>query len=1347
MTPVLIRAIAPARPAAPTIGFECLGLGPNGERFSQIVARTKNIDQGLVRIMLMEAAYQTAECLRSEIAPAHAGVHELIFTFNLDETVLRSPILPAFFSHERDWDATPYRFEIHEDMPVECINMIKDLVMEHSIRFVLDDREGLANEVYEELVRRAEFVKVSFKAAQEAMSEWWEKAGSVARKLKVHSGPKRPLLVEGIKTDAQIALLRKEWATLDLGTLYGQGRDLEPEYPWDGWLTSLKPFGLPGGHIIADPYLAEATRMLRGCLSDGEWETVSRRNEGKVFVITVPGKLLSRSEDVRFGVPHRGMAAEARTADVDHYVVGERIPELGERQIVLAELASYIRTWQRAHELGEELRHDDHERDYMGHEYVPSEVEPLDVEGKTLAPATDGRGFLTDWLFNSDVPFCALLGDYGSGKTFLCRMFTARLLEMRQESQSEDGNEEKGEPQQNIAVPLYLDMRYLPTWQEGRVPDLEDMLDVLKKPAGFEDISVRGILAAAKQGDILLIFDGFDEKAAHLTDAQAPDLLRHIRSAAPKGSKGRVIIACRTHYFIDRPNEQKKMRGGPAFGTRDGFHQNDFRIAYVKPFDDDRVRAYLGKVVGDHAHDAFEFLGRVHDLLGLAHRPYLLSLIAAQLGRLETIADTGQRVGAADIYEEVVEAWLERDEGKHLIFPDLKIKLMQELARRMWRQEATGTEAGVPAQDLRDWLMERLLKRIPLNAIEDLWRADADMRTATFLNRDAEGNFRFAHRSFMEFFLARSVARGLCDGDPNVLDLPQLTREVIEFAVDLLHRDRVDSAGGGQAIRETLESKYIARPSKNALLIKAHWDRIRPDSAPQPTAIHLEAGDLSGSDLSGARLDNVSFAGADLSRATLTGARLRGDMSRADLTEIQAGDAGPNADGPVADLEGVCLRGAMVDVANLAGAKLRGADLRYAVGRSVFLQRADLTDAKLAGAYLPCARLHGANVTHAQLQSVRLPHPSGPAGVLQDVQVAPQTGHGDWVRCPAFSPDGDQLATASYDKTAKAWDVATGQLLRTFEGHEDSVHGLAFSPDSDQLATGSSDSTAKVWDAATGQLLCTFKGHQGAVRSVAFSPDGTQLATASSDGTAKVWHAATGRLLRTNDGHEDWVNSVVFHPDGTQLATASSDSTAKVWEPVTGQLSRTLEGHEGPVYSVVFHPDGTQLATGSYDRAAKVWDAATGRLLCAFEEHEHRLVRAAFSPDGTQLATASRDKLAEVWDLTTGEPIGTREVGWAGAGDSDTNSRGKWQAIATLDGKVLIRNIETGEVLVTLMALDAEAWVAYTPHGHFHCSRAAMSRIGITHGLCSYPAEEFEAELRKPEVIRQRLREAGFGKD
>jgi energy-coupling factor transporter ATP-binding protein EcfA2 len=69
--------------------------------------------------------------------------------------------------------------------------------------------------------------------------------------------------------------------------------------------------------------------------------------------------------------------------------------------------------------------------------------------------------------------------------------------------------------------------------------------------------------------------------------------------------------------------------------------------------------------------------------------------------------------------------------------------------------------------------------------------------------------------------------------------------------------------------------------------------------------------------------------------------------------------------------------------------------------------------------------------------------------------------HEDGVNAVVFSPDGRLVATASFDRTARVWEVGGSQQLVRFL-HEDRVSDVAFSPDGKYLATASGN-IMKIW--------------------------------------------------------------------------------------------------------------------------------------------------------------------------------------------------------------------------------------------------------------------------------------------
>jgi WD40 repeat protein/energy-coupling factor transporter ATP-binding protein EcfA2 len=307
----------------------------------------------------------------------------------------------------------------------------------------------------------------------------------------------------------------------------------------------------------------------------------------------------------------------------------------------------------------------------------------------------------------------------------------------------------------------------------------------------------------------------------------------------------------------------------------------------------------------------------------------------------------------------------------------------------------------------------------------------------------------------------------------------------------------------------------------------------------------------------------------------------------------------------------------------------------------------------------------------ARLWDIHDPRHPAPLGVL--------TGHTGNVNNVAFSADGRTVATAGFDGTARVWDVTDPARPGpgvVFEQHKGKSYAVAFSPAGPLLATADVTGTLRLYDTAdpahprlTGELT----GHTKYVNNLAFSADGRLLASASADKTARVWDVASRQLLGVVAGHTDVVHSVAFSPDGHTLATASQDQTARLWDvtdPTHPAPLASLGTHKAIVRSVAFAADGRTLATTGFDRTARLWNVADPRQpreLPSLPGHTGAVVSAVFTRDGRTLATASDDQTARLWDLPgPAIPAHTAQTCYAAFGPDKLLATGGYDKVVRL---------------------------------------------------------------------------------
>ena len=495
---------------------------------------------------------------------------------------------------------------------------------------------------------------------------------------------------------------------------------------------------------------------------------------------------------------------------------------------------------------------------------------------------------IEEWLHDEVWNQLTILGDLGTGKTFLTRILSYRLAKKFLES-----------PLDN-PLPIRIDLR-----NADREFSIEGLVLTHMSRNGLAKVTFDAFQYSLYEGNIILILDGFDEMSSRVSPIVTKRNFNELMKCVKKRAK--VLLTCRTHYFKSRSEEEEMLIGGnkeyESESVRDLYWEltsrKGYKIIYLRSFNVSQIEEYIHKKLGKSSEEALKKIRNTYNLMELSQRPLLLDMVIKSIDKIKS-----NKINIVSLYEVFTDAWIHREQWRELLTPKIKLDFLKSLSFSLWQENLQNIHYTKLIEYLKNELSELIFNP------QDLLELDHEVRIATFLNRDELGYYGFAHKSFGEYFLARYLSIGFNNRNVDCLKIKQLTPEIVLFLYEM-----VDFHSIKIYLTEILQNEYKYQISENALICLYYFLRHKTVYENKEIKISLPVKmNLNGSHLSQIVLENAIMKEANLSKA---------------------------------DLSEAILNGVNLDGSNLIKTKLSKADLQFSIICNSNLSSADLLESNL----------------------------------------------------------------------------------------------------------------------------------------------------------------------------------------------------------------------------------------------------------------------------------------------------------------------------------------------------------------------------------------------------------------
>lgn len=384
----------------------------------------------------------------------------------------------------------------------------------------------------------------------------------------------------------------------------------------------------------------------------------------------------------------------------------------------------------------EDEKDDDYEYDeeFKEHEYYENELKE-NLKNDILLKEN-----VKSFIFGENKALL-ILGDYGSGKTSFCYNYALDLLDSFMKYKSG-------------YFPLLIKLRGY-----NKAVGINQLLtDYFVNSLGINNFNIASFKLLLKNLNVVLIFDGYDEVAKKVDFDVKYDVLKEICNLADKKTK--IILTCRPNYFQSHYEFDKIFKNSPFPFEPGDTPRIDFVETSIKGLTKKQVEEYIESFSDEFSknnisvEDILSAISNTHDLTDLSQRPFLLYMIVNTLPQilLEVKTKDETKINAAKLYAFYTDMWIKREDNKNktLIKQSDKELFCKEFALELYISDSD----CLSYKDFPDTI-KKYFKDV--SRIEDIDYFSHDIQSCSFLTSDRSGDFKFIHKSFMEYFVADRI--------------------------------------------------------------------------------------------------------------------------------------------------------------------------------------------------------------------------------------------------------------------------------------------------------------------------------------------------------------------------------------------------------------------------------------------------------------------------------------------------------------------------------------------------------------------------------------------------------------